>query len=214
MSNWQQNEYKVLSPDATNNSDFSKCASIENASIENASIQNASIQNASIQNASIQNDSIQNASSQNVSIQNVPVTSVICEPSKNSSVKLRSDDATICVKGYAFSGGGNKILRVDVSADGGKTWTEATLNNQVVLLVVLHEFSNIIIKSFIYLFCNSIKHIRLIIVLQLIARSYCLVVKAEHTQPRVVSHVPAGTKILDGCYVHCFTLQNPNAILE
>ena len=67
-------------------------------------------------------------------IQNMPVTSVICEPSKNSSVRVGKDndnDATICVKGYAFSGGGNKIARVDVSVDGGKTWTEATLQNQV-----------------------------------------------------------------------------------
>jgi hypothetical protein len=67
-------------------------------------------------------------------IQNMPVTSVICEPSKNSSVRVGNDndnDATICVKGYAFSGGGNKIARVDVSVDGGKTWTEATLQNQV-----------------------------------------------------------------------------------
>ena len=59
----------------------------------------------------------------------MPVTSVICEPEKNSSVKLNSDK-TVSVKGYAFSGGGNQIWRVDVSADGGKTWTEAELEKQ------------------------------------------------------------------------------------
>lgn len=31
------------------------------------------------------------------------------------------------VKGYAWSGGGQGIIRVDVSADGGKTWQDAEL---------------------------------------------------------------------------------------
>jgi hypothetical protein len=31
------------------------------------------------------------------------------------------------VKGYAWSGGGQGIIRVDVSADGGKTWHTAEL---------------------------------------------------------------------------------------
>ncbi len=32
------------------------------------------------------------------------------------------------VKGYAWSGGGQGIIRVDVSADGGKTWHDAQLH--------------------------------------------------------------------------------------
>lgn len=32
------------------------------------------------------------------------------------------------VKGYAWSGGGRGVVRVDVSADGGKTWKTAELN--------------------------------------------------------------------------------------
>ncbi len=32
------------------------------------------------------------------------------------------------VRGYAFSGGGQAVIRVDVSADGGATWTTATLD--------------------------------------------------------------------------------------
>ena len=31
------------------------------------------------------------------------------------------------VSGWAFSGGGHGIIRVDVSADQGKTWTSAEL---------------------------------------------------------------------------------------
>jgi sulfite oxidase len=38
-----------------------------------------------------------------------------------------NDDEEIVVKGYAWSGGGKGIIRVDVSADGGKNWQSAAL---------------------------------------------------------------------------------------
>ncbi|KAI7843653.1 hypothetical protein COHA_002555, partial [Chlorella ohadii] len=57
------------------------------------------------------------------SIQNMPVTSHICEPARGAVV----DDDEVTVKGYAWSGGGQGIIRVDVSADGGKTWHDAQL---------------------------------------------------------------------------------------
>lgn len=44
-----------------------------------------------------------------------------------------SYNATACggaphaVRGYAWSGGGREVARVDVSADGGKTWGTAEL---------------------------------------------------------------------------------------
>ena len=31
------------------------------------------------------------------------------------------------MRGYAISGGGNGVIRVDVSLDGGETWAPATL---------------------------------------------------------------------------------------
>ena len=31
------------------------------------------------------------------------------------------------VRGYAYSGGGQAVIRVDVSCDGGQTWTTAEL---------------------------------------------------------------------------------------
>jgi len=34
---------------------------------------------------------------------------------------------TVKVKGYAWSGGGNGIIRVDISVDDGHTWQDATL---------------------------------------------------------------------------------------
>ncbi len=33
----------------------------------------------------------------------------------------------IVVKGFAWSGGGKAVYRVDVSSDGGKTWTQAKI---------------------------------------------------------------------------------------
>lgn len=61
-------------------------------------------------------------------IQDYPVQSAICTPSDNSTVKV-SPDGTIEVTGYAWSGGGRGIIRVDVSPDNGVTWYEARLNS-------------------------------------------------------------------------------------
>ena len=46
--------------------------------------------------------------------------SAISHPPANGTIE--PIDGTIEVKGYAWSGGGRDIIRVDVSADGGKTW--------------------------------------------------------------------------------------------
>nr|CAH7716926.1 unnamed protein product [Callosobruchus chinensis] len=61
-------------------------------------------------------------------IQELPVTSAICKPYDGDSVNVV--DGKICIKGYAWSGGGQKIIRVDVSADGGKTWHVANFDAQ------------------------------------------------------------------------------------
>lgn len=54
--------------------------------------------------------------------------SAICEPSPTTIV--HADDEHVTVKGYAYSGGGKGIIRVDVSIDGGKTWFNPELDNQ------------------------------------------------------------------------------------
>ncbi|KAJ3650303.1 hypothetical protein Zmor_022000 [Zophobas morio] len=61
-------------------------------------------------------------------IQELPVISAICKPSEGEKVKV--EDGHIVVKGYAWSGGGQKIARVDVTADGGSTWFVANLDHQ------------------------------------------------------------------------------------
>ena len=58
------------------------------------------------------------------SIQEMPVISAIC------SHEIDEKQKEIVVGGYAWSGGGKGIIRVDVSADGGKTWTGANLKTK------------------------------------------------------------------------------------
>ena len=69
-------------------------------------------------------------------IQELPVQSAITSL-RNISAHSQSDrkflqaygleEDSIAVEGYAFSGGGRRIIRVDVSANGGKTWQQAEL---------------------------------------------------------------------------------------
>lgn len=55
-------------------------------------------------------------------IQELPVTSAIC--------KCTRDDHQLHVEGYAWSGGGRGIIRVDVSIDGGENWATASLREK------------------------------------------------------------------------------------
>jgi sulfite oxidase len=59
------------------------------------------------------------------SIQEFPVQSAICEPHDKAEIPEDLDE--VKVRGYAVSGGGREIIRVDVSINGGKTWQEAQL---------------------------------------------------------------------------------------
>ena len=63
-----------------------------------------------------------------LSCQEMPVQSAIVNPGVgDSTYTIDEDDDDIDVSGYAWSGGGRSIVRVDVSADNGKTWVTATL---------------------------------------------------------------------------------------
>ena len=59
-----------------------------------------------------------------MAIQEYPIQSAICEPSPGTTL---DDSEEVTFKGYAWSGGGRGIIRVDVSIDGGKTWQCADL---------------------------------------------------------------------------------------
>ncbi|XP_012543925.1 sulfite oxidase isoform X2 [Bombyx mori] len=56
-------------------------------------------------------------------VYSLPVTSAICDPADGDVISVKN--GAVQVRGYAYSGGGAKIVRVDVSADGGRSWWEA-----------------------------------------------------------------------------------------
>ncbi|KAG5836307.1 hypothetical protein ANANG_G00253190 [Anguilla anguilla] len=58
-------------------------------------------------------------------IQELPVQSAITQPTEGGVVERSAEEVT--VKGYAWSGGGREVVRVDVSLDGGRTWQVARL---------------------------------------------------------------------------------------
>ncbi|XP_017850120.1 LOW QUALITY PROTEIN: probable sulfite oxidase, mitochondrial [Drosophila busckii] len=64
-------------------------------------------------------------------IQAMPVTSAICTPLPNERVKPDAE-GFITVRGYAWSGGGRRIERVDLTSDGGKSWHVAQLEQETV----------------------------------------------------------------------------------
>ncbi|NXF83751.1 SUOX oxidase, partial [Sclerurus mexicanus] len=53
----------------------------------------------------------------------LPVQSAITQPRPGAAVP----PGELTVKGYAWSGGGREVVRVDVSLDGGRTWRAAEL---------------------------------------------------------------------------------------
>jgi sulfite oxidase len=53
----------------------------------------------------------------------MPVNSAICSPAAGESVRA----GTLAVRGYALAPSGRAVARVEVSADGGKRWSEARL---------------------------------------------------------------------------------------
>ncbi|KAG9509648.1 Sulfite oxidase, mitochondrial, partial [Fragariocoptes setiger] len=68
--------------------------------------------------------------SKSLSIQEMPVQSAICEPKNGDSIeisKAADSSLTFRAKGYAWSGGGKTIVRVDLSIDNGNNWITAKL---------------------------------------------------------------------------------------
>jgi sulfite oxidase len=56
----------------------------------------------------------------------MPVTSAICTPNPLEH-QVKIVDNKMEVRGYAYSGGGNRIIRVDITGDQGKSWIAADL---------------------------------------------------------------------------------------
>uniref|UniRef100_A0A8C5MLY3 Sulfite oxidase, mitochondrial n=1 Tax=Leptobrachium leishanense TaxID=445787 RepID=A0A8C5MLY3_9ANUR len=62
-------------------------------------------------------------------IQDLPIQSAITEPHPGQEV-VPNSEGNLTLKGYAWSGGGREVVRVDVSLDGGKTWQVAELTGE------------------------------------------------------------------------------------
>ncbi|MXQ97789.1 hypothetical protein E5288_WYG018385 [Bos mutus] len=60
------------------------------------------------------------------SIQELPIQSAITQPKEGETI----GSGEVTVKGYAWSGGGRAVVRVDVSLDGGLTWQVAELEGE------------------------------------------------------------------------------------
>eukprot|EP01065_Artemidia_motanka_P034084 TRINITY_DN4124_c0_g1_i1.p1 TRINITY_DN4124_c0_g1~~TRINITY_DN4124_c0_g1_i1.p1 ORF type:complete len:479 (+),score=145.81 TRINITY_DN4124_c0_g1_i1:70-1506(+) len=59
-------------------------------------------------------------------IMDMPVQSCMLTPEDGDTIP--ADSRTVSATGYAYSGGGRPIRRVDVSGDGGMTWKQAQLH--------------------------------------------------------------------------------------
>ncbi|CAB3410273.1 unnamed protein product [Caenorhabditis bovis] len=62
------------------------------------------------------------------SIQEYPVQCAICVPEPNT--KVDRDDGTVSVSGYAWSGGGRGIIRIEISVDGGQSWKSVEMEQE------------------------------------------------------------------------------------
>ena len=73
-----------------------------------------------------------------VAIQELPVQSAVTSVQKLTKNRLHDselarvyglEEEAIIIQGYALSGGGRRVVRVDVSPDNGKTWQQAELQD-------------------------------------------------------------------------------------
>ncbi|CAO4387016.1 unnamed protein product [Caenorhabditis nigoni] len=62
------------------------------------------------------------------SIQEYPVQCAICTPAPNT--KVDRDNGTVDISGYAWSGGGRGIIRIEISVDGGETWSSCEMEQE------------------------------------------------------------------------------------
>ena len=62
-------------------------------------------------------------------INQLNINSAIAYPGHQEYATLAGKGQTYKVSGYCYSGGGRKVIRVELSTDGGKTWTLTTLKH-------------------------------------------------------------------------------------
>lgn len=62
-------------------------------------------------------------------INELNINSAIAYPGHLEVVPLSKPDQTYPISGYCYTGGGRKVIRVEVSIDGGKSWTLSELTH-------------------------------------------------------------------------------------
>jgi sulfite oxidase len=63
---------------------------------------------------------------QGVMLAGLPLNSVICQPREGETLAA----GPVAISGYAIAGEGHLVKRVELSCDGGATWTEAALQDR------------------------------------------------------------------------------------
>lgn len=99
-SQWQQRDYKCFGPNqGSNDVDWSTAPAIQETPVQSAIV------------------SVRDVGSQKHST------------ADHATDKVSTKEDMIQVEGYAYSGGGRRIIRVDVSTDNGQSWSQAELLN-------------------------------------------------------------------------------------
>ena len=62
-------------------------------------------------------------------INDLNINSAVSSPDHEEVLALTGKGQTYAIKGYAYNGGGRKVIRVEVSIDGGKTWALSKLTH-------------------------------------------------------------------------------------
>lgn len=60
-------------------------------------------------------------------INDLNVNAAICSPEHNQTINADSDLSSLPIQGYAYTGGGRRISRVEITLDDGQTWNLAEI---------------------------------------------------------------------------------------
>lgn len=125
QSQWQQNDYKCFGPNEGGSAsvDWSKAPAIQEFPVQSAIVAVRSLSSTSKDSAS--------ATGKNIDGDNKGTRSKNASEGINRNKDLLRvyglEEDAVELEGYAISGGGRRIVRVDVSADDGQSWTQARL---------------------------------------------------------------------------------------
>lgn len=139
-SQWQRRDYKSFGPNEGPNPDWDRAPSIQEMPVTSAitgvwvgdCVRRGRVPWMGNSNSSSSGNGNSNSTSKIIDMAAVPNQKVGFTPKESSSTSCPSStpaNEPIALQGYAYSGGGRAVTRVDVSLDGGLTWDQAELVN-------------------------------------------------------------------------------------